>query len=272
MRYILLTLSLSLLFIGCSSEKITDQAASSQMQEVDVQDVETQNIVRLQTMYDEGIDKMQAGQKEEGLKDVMKAANEGLAQAQIMLGFFYNVGSDVPKDTQKAIALWEKAAAQNSAMGHTAFIYLGETYESGEDVPQDYSKAMYWYRKGADEGSPIEIQHLGSLYEHGHGTPVDLEKAAELYRKAADSGNADAQTSLAFMYFKGEGVPQNYLQAKDYAQKAALQGNGRAQFLSGTLHIGVPSIPIDYVAAYAWYSLAKAGGIEDANGLLVELA
>ncbi|MDB4809753.1 sel1 repeat family protein [bacterium] len=58
--------------------------------------------------------------------------------------------------------------------------------------------------------------------------PEDDAEALRLYRLAAEQGVAKAQHNLGVMYAKGEGVPQ------------------------------------DYVEAYAWFSVAAAGGYADA--------
>ena len=76
----------------------------------------------------------------------------------------------VPKDIPKAIALYEKAAAQNSIPAETR---LGEIYLHGNLVPPDYAKAFDLLDKAARQGNPRAAMLLGQMYRLGLGTAAD---------------------------------------------------------------------------------------------------
>ena len=151
-----------------------------------------------------------------------KAADQGNADAQVNLGWLYQMGEGVPKDLRKAAELYQKAADQGNAR---AQFNLGWLYENGWGVPKDLEKQHSFIKKrptkeqcdwklnnypaaANQEYAPTQ-SNLGLLYQNGEGVTKDLAKAVELYQKAADQGNAGAQNNLGVLYQNGEGVPKD---------------------------------------------------------------
>lgn len=66
--------------------------------------------------------------------------------------------------------------------------YLGSYYEDGTGVRQDYEKALYWYRKSANQNNPISQFMLGLMYEYGKGVKQNRIVAKEWYGKSCDNG------------------------------------------------------------------------------------
>jgi len=106
---------------------------------------------------------------------------------------------------------------------------LGAMYYSGTGVPQDYAEAICWYRKAADQGDASSQLLLGGMYSEGTGVPQDRAEATRWYRKAADQGHADAQFLLGLMYDNGIGVPQDYMEAHVWLNLAASRASGDQQ-------------------------------------------
>ena len=96
-----------------------------------------------------------------------------------------------------------KAAEQGNAMAQTI---LGAIYRYGNGVPQDYLQAASWYRKAAEQGLAEAQFNLGNLYRYGRGVSLDCEMAVSWYRKAAEQGYAEAQFNLGAMYATGAGI------------------------------------------------------------------
>lgn len=96
-----------------------------------------------------------------------------------------------------------KAAEQGNALAQTL---LGDIHRHGNGVPQDYHQAARWYRKAAEQGLAEAQFNLGNLYRHGKGVPPDHEKAVSWYRKAGEQGLAEAQFNLGIMYATGAGI------------------------------------------------------------------
>ena len=118
-----------------------------------------------------------------------------------------------------------KAAAQGDA---EAQFILGLKYTSGEGVPQDHSEAVKWYRKAAEQGLANAQYNLGFKYYNGEGVPQDHSEAVKWWALAAAQGDAEAQYILGIMYSKGEGVPQDFVKAQAWLNLAAAYGDKEA--------------------------------------------
>ena len=119
-----------------------------------------------------------------------------------------------------------KAAIQGNA---NAQIILGFMYENGEGMTKNFDEAVKWYRRAADQGYAIAQNNLGDIYYYGKGVTRDYDKALNWFRKAADQGYAEAQNNMGYMYEKGLGLPINYDMAEIWYRKAAEQGHVEAQ-------------------------------------------
>jgi len=129
------------------------------------------------------------------------------------------------KDFQKALALFQKAAAGGQA---TAMDHLGLLYRDGKGVAQDYDQARQWYQKAIDAGDTKAMYDLARLYASGHGVAQRLRPGAPVVPKGRRRGrhrghvrntlksfwkklgtqtrgffgkrNGDASFSIAFLY------------------------------------------------------------------------
>ncbi|MFZ0509129.1 MAG: tetratricopeptide repeat-containing serine protease family protein [Methylocella sp.] len=204
----------------------------------------------------------------EGVRWYRKAADQGDADAQLMLGILYNEGIGVPRDYAEAIRWYRKAADQGNA---GAQIRLTSMYENGQGVPKDAAEAVKWRRKAAEHGNADAQAKLGLMYADGLGVPKNLTEAFRWYRNAAEQGHAGAQGAVGAMYYKGLGVPKNLAGAFRWIRKAAAQENPQAQALLGFMYQLGEGVPRDYIQAYMWYNLAATGGVnraaQDRDGL-----
>lgn len=153
--------------------------------------------------------------------------------------------------------LYRKAAEQGLAY---AQVQLSALYYAGRGVPQDYVESEKWARKAAEQGDASGQDMLGALYYNGKGVPLDYTEAERLFRKAAKQGNTDAQVRLGRMYFTGTGVPQDYTEAEKWYRKAAEQGDASGQFFLGGLYNDGKGVPQDNEEAYFWFNLAAVTG------------
>ena len=162
----------------------------------------------------------------EAVRWYRKAAEQGYAKDQLILGDIYYLGKAVPQNMAGAAHWYRKAAEQGDPKAQSS---LAHAYYSGEGVPQDYSEAARWNRKAAEQGYALAQQGLGFMYAEGQGVPQDDTQAVAWYRRAAEQGDAGAQQSLGYMYAEGRGVPRDYREAIRWYRKAAEQGDVRAQ-------------------------------------------
>ena len=129
------------------------------------------------------------------LPETCKAANQGDAEAQFILGMGYYFGEDltegVAKDTSEAVRWFRMAANQ----GHTdAQFNLGLIYSFGKGVAKDTKEAVRWYRIAAEQGHTSAQNHLGDAYWNGEGVITDKREAYIWYSIAKVNGIEDVGT------------------------------------------------------------------------------
>lgn len=197
-----------------------------------------------------------------------KAAEQGYAPAQNMLGICYEYGEGVEQDYLKAVEWYRKAAEQGYAR---AQCNLGQCYANGFGVEQDCAKAVEWYRKAAEQGYARAQKNLGICYEVGRGVEQDYDKAVKWYRKAAVQCYAIAQVYLGNCYKWGRGVNQNYAVAVEWFRKAAKHGNSEAQYLLGDSYENGRGVAKNWYKAVEWYQKAAEQGNKDAKRRLREM-
>ena len=155
--------------------------------------------------------------EEKAVKWYLKAAEQGHAKAQYMLGECYFAGRGVDEDEDEATEWYLKAAEQGHAK---AQFELGRLYY----LADGYDEAAKWYLEAAKQGHAEAQQQIGVFYEYGWGVPSDDDEAEKWYLKAAEQGNAEAQLSLGEFYSKNG----NSKEAEKWYRKAAEQGNEEA--------------------------------------------
>jgi len=88
-------------------------------------------------------------------------------------------------DYRSALAVWLPAAEQGEA---EAQMLVGEIYERGAGGESNYAAAADWYRRAAEQGNTRAQFNLGSLYEQGLGVAADKLEALNWYRQASGLG------------------------------------------------------------------------------------
>lgn len=89
-------------------------------------------------------------------------------------------GLETPPDYPQA-ALWMERAAKQ---GHAKAQYLlGTLYERGRGVLPDNDKAIYWYKKAVNNGNMDAACPLARLYEASDIHPKDPEITRPCYMK-----------------------------------------------------------------------------------------
>ena len=139
--------------------------------------------------YQKGYDAYQAGDYAKTLKELHPLAEQGLAEAQFI---------------------------------------LGGMYLNGRGVPQDYDEAVKWFRLATKQWD-ADRQWIFSHKQHdGDGALKKNADTVEWYRLAAEKGNASAQADLGGMYATGKGVPQDNIMAHMWYNLGAANGFEKA--------------------------------------------
>jgi len=112
-----------------------------------------------------------------------KAADQGEADAQYLLGATYEKGRGVAQDFAQAAAWYRKAAGQGDA---DAQFILGFMYEKGEGVPQDYAQAHMWYNLTASRAPDAETRALAARGREDIAAKMTPDQIAEAQRMARE--------------------------------------------------------------------------------------
>lgn len=145
-------------------------------------------------------------------------AEQGVLDAQLILGSMYDIGLGVHQDYPEAVKWYRLAAEQGNAKAQSK---LGSMYDIGLGVAQDYLEAAKWWRLAAEQGDAFAQLNLGRVYDRGKVVPQNFKEAVKWYRLAAEQGNAFAQEKLGWKYLMGEGVPQDDVLAHMWLNLAA---------------------------------------------------
>ena len=124
----------------------------------------------------------------------------------------YQKGMDAANSGDYATALKELHPLAEQGLAEAQFI-LGGMYLNGRGVPQDYDEAVKWFRLATKQWD-ADRQWIFSHKQHdGDGALKKNADTVEWYRLAAEKGNASAQADLGGMYATGKGVPQDSIMA-----------------------------------------------------------
>lgn len=188
------------------------------------------------------------------------AAENGDAEAQYSLAYYYSEGVHVEQSTSEATSLLEKAAKSGLVRSYLALafvLYLQERYEearkwcelaidNGEELDIDKlefiadlyyniegcEKQCYeYYLQAAKQGSTHSQKMIGNHYASGCFVKEDLNQAFNWYKKAADKGDAEGQYYVSRCYFWGYGVTEDNNSAMKWAKMAIEQNYIRAKVI-----------------------------------------
>ena len=94
-----------------------------------------------------------------------------------------------------------------------AQLVLALMHHNGWGVAQDYAEAAKWYGLAAEQGNAQAQFELGSLFHDGQAVPQSDAQMAKWHLLAGGQGYGPALDTLGYMYTYAEGVPQDYVMA-----------------------------------------------------------
>ncbi len=203
-----------------------------------------------------------------GFKWMKLAAEKGLAESQNRVGWLYDNGIFVPRDTDEAWTWVRRAADQGLAK---AQLNLGIGYAEGGELTQDPVEGAKWLRKAAEQGLAQAQNRLGWLYEKGEGVQKDRTQAIAWIQKAAEQGHTPAMMSLGWINerweIKGCCYEGRYEEAAKWYEKAAKLGmKEAAEALGGLYRYGKLGQARSAEAA-KWYAMAGRSEEMDFSGI-----
>ena len=93
-------------------------------------------------------------------------------------------------DYDSAFRICTKAAEQGEAYSQSL---LGIMFSRGEGTPKDDKQALHWHTKAAEQGEASSQSHLGFIFYEGAGTPKDIIMAYVWFNVAAAQGEEIAK-------------------------------------------------------------------------------
>ena len=194
-----------------------------------------------------------------------KAADQGLARAQGLVGWCYLFGRGVPKDFVTSAAWQRKAAEQGDVQ---ACLMLARAHRTGQGVVRDVGLAMGWIRRAAEAGSADAMVALASCYADGYGVERDDAESLRWLRRAAELGFPIAKLGLAVHYIEGRGVEVDKSRGLALLREAADAGYWHAQERLAGIYAAGDLAPRDEVEALALLLLAARQHPNEVGGAL----
>ena len=198
-------------------------------------------------------------------------AERDVAESWFNLGILAEDGLGEPRDSQRALAFYERGALAGStkAQYRLALLYL-----DGRLVEPDRKLAERWLEAasaGGDHDAARQLEQLRSgatTDDYLAARLLESEgrviEAAAAYQRLSGQGNVRARTRLAWLHEAGRGVPRDLARAAELFTSAAESGDAEAQFaLSVMLHTGAGQARDDD-AARRWLMKAAEAGYPEA--------
>ena len=230
-----------------------------------------------------------AAADESDVKQLIKLAKSGDADAQYELALSYRDGKGVKQSDRKAAKWLLKAYKKGGNLD--AAVDLGDMYmlERGFNIKTTRNlaggerhyvdKAMKLYRKSAEMGSPRGKFRLGSMLMPSNRVDGSLvykawtnaktvyvvpnvhlsktfPRAEKWLQASADDGYAEAQYMLARIYTENKFGPDRKRKAVGLYEAAAKQGHFQATYDLAVVYAQGRLGTVNLTESYAWFSIA----------------
>jgi uncharacterized protein len=121
-----------------------------------------------------------------------QAAEAGMRDAVLAMGWFYLNGIGVEQNIEQAERWYRKSARQGEPK---AMFSLGQmAYDE-----RDYADALVWFRRAVDKGHAKSLFWIGKLFWRGNGVPTDRKQAMTFFQRAAEEKVPAARRVLKFL-------------------------------------------------------------------------
>jgi len=222
------------------------QACSSSVSSQCKQEVDATNLAQCITLAEQGDPVIQYNvgryyyndsNYPKALTWLQKAAEQGEARAQTLLGWMYAQGKGLSQNIEQAVVWFQKSADNGDSGGQNNLAYH---YEKGlGGLKQDYEQAIFWYQKSAMQRDRRAEYHLGVMYRDGKGVVQDIEQAKMWFEKASNQNDKDAAEALLVILEAeleqltlGEFEGRKPLQQRQFEQKSMEIGRAYEQATS----------------------------------------
>lgn len=122
------------------------------------------------------------------------AAQDGMHDAVLAMGWFYLNGVGVKADVEEAIRWYRKSARQGEARAMFSLGYIAY-------FARDYSEALLWFKRAVDKGHYRSGYWIGKLHWRGQGVVQDRQAARKYFVQAAANKVGAAQRTIRYLAF-----------------------------------------------------------------------
>lgn len=200
------------------------------------------------------------------LRQFMLAAQYGNVVAHYILGNFYELEWEVPKDINLAVEYYKKAASQNYA---PALHKYSDFLLNGTGVQNDPRKSLKYLKRALKHEYSESQYNMGSRLSWGtEPLEENKENAFEMYLSAAQQDHVGAIHAVAYCLEYGDGVQQNLVEAARYYKLSAKKGNISSQLALGKFYENGLTGKIDPAKAVKYYKKAADADDPEAQILL----
>ena len=228
---------------------------------------------KVRVSFQERVGEIVSTKRKEAFEWIMKAAQQGLPQAEFIVGYMYEGAFDIRNneedafdtlwydrkmnkamvfaihDEQKAFHWYHKAAEHN----HPEAQYrVAVRYEKGNGTDANVFRALWWYLKAAQKGQKEAVFRMAKVY-NARGRKADVAKIWNLYQQAKEkAGTVEAMIHLGELYESGKAVG-DFKQAYDCYKKALDAGYKKAYYPLGNLYYQGKGVERDLEKAFECY-------------------
>src|SRR5262245_39963958 len=131
-----------------------------------------------------------AGPSPERVAEIRAGAEAGDASAQYLLGRIYHNGAGgVAADLAEAARWYRKAAEAGLVQAQVA---LGFALVKGEGVAANQQEAARWLLRAAEQGDHLAQLQIAEMYASGQGVPANEAEAIRWNQALVDAGGTFA--------------------------------------------------------------------------------
>lgn len=120
------------------------------------------------------------------------AAEDGMHDAVLAMGWFYLNGVGVEPNEDEAIRWYRKSARQGEPRAMFSLGYIAY-------VRRDYSDALIWFDRAAKKNHYRSLFWIGKMYWRGQEVARDRKRARALFAQAAEKKVVEAQRAIRYL-------------------------------------------------------------------------
>lgn len=219
--------------------------------------------------------------KQQAVVYLLKAAEGGMAAAQVEMGILYAEGDCVAKNLAQAAEWYRKSALQGNGKGMWNY---GNVLKDGSGISKDYDQALFWMSEAAPKGYQrafrqmiVRLDSVGSdpFLNYVRGMKLYLvdgkiKEASELFKKVEKAKIDEGKIMKAVILADKRNEKPNAMKAVKELEKLAY-ANPEAAFYLASLYESGNGVPQDMSKAIEFYRIAAEMGYGKAQSYLGDI-